>query len=452
MTFLVYELPKELLQQQRKLRRKWPFIQRHCCLLASLPLAFGSQSLSKLELCLNISGRCGINSLDESVREGEVVHDQQEQAYTQSFNCEGGKLSKLELAVPLEAVSPPEPPPETLSPPEPPDPPDAPFTLVFLLLLDTSCAFSQPVSKAPDLESCLLNMAFVFCDEVASLVYVGDTSFVFKYWYPADCSVVLCWCDLIHSTRPLSMIVIVSIESTMGWSISITIFVSLPRPFIQVLSERFSKLMLDDELISLVWYFGLSRGPFTAVCSFFTAVCSSIFVILKSFQLWQLNGLMHHISIHCLASSVMEFVPLPISLSTLCGFVAGSVMLKIRDTSNTEVLIKGFIAMLKIVDCALVAASILEIISLIVVSNFQGVVSLYSLMVVENRGLLDFISCLSSENQSFIFLPPLDLSPETTRYVGGGWSMVDGSDETTQIVFGECLARSAWDTDEIAME
>ncbi|KAH0932267.1 hypothetical protein HID58_009384 [Brassica napus] len=70
----------------------------------------------------------------------------------------------------------------------------------------------------------------------------------------------------------------------------------------------------------------------------------------------------------------------------------GSVMLKIRDTSNTEVLIKGFIAMLKIVDCALVAASILGIISLIVVSNFQGVVSLYSLMVVENRGLLDFIT------------------------------------------------------------
>ncbi|CAG7890310.1 unnamed protein product [Brassica rapa] len=67
-----------------------------------------------------------------------------------------------------------------------------------------------------------------------------------------------------------------------------------------------------------------------------------------------------------------------------------------------------------------------------------------------------FFSALSfsvySENQSFIVLPPLDLSPETTRYVGGGWSMVDGSDETTSIVFGECLARSAWDTDEIAME
>ncbi|KAL0748201.1 hypothetical protein Bca101_030203 [Brassica carinata] len=169
-----------------------------------------------------------------------------------------------------------EPPPEALSPPEPPDLPDAPFSLVFLLLFETSCAFSQPVSKSPDLESCLLNMAFVLCDEVASLVYVGDTSFVSKYWYPADCSVVLCWCDFIHSTLPLR-----------------------------------------------------------------------------------------------------------------------SVMLKIRDTSNTEVLIKGFVAMLKIVDCALVAASILGIISLIVVSNFQGVVLLYSSMVVEIRGLLDVISCLS---------------------------------------------------------
>ncbi|KAH0934681.1 hypothetical protein HID58_011798 [Brassica napus] len=122
---------------------------------------------------------------------------------------------------------------------------------------------------------------------------------------------------------------------------------------------------------------------------------NSIFVVLKSFQLWQLNGLMHHISIHCSVSSVMEFVPLPISSSTLCGFVAGSVMLKIRDTSNTEVLIKNFIVMLKIVNCAFVAASILGIISLIVVSNFQGVVSLYNSMVVEIRGLLDVISCLS---------------------------------------------------------
>ncbi|CAG7864686.1 unnamed protein product [Brassica rapa] len=58
----------------------------------------------------------------------------------------------------------------------------------------------------------------------------------------------------------------------------------------------------------------------------------------------------------------------------------------------------------------------------------------------------------ASDTQSFIVLPPLDLSPETTRNVGGGWSMVNGSYETAQIVFDECLVLSAWDTDEIAME
>lgn len=48
----------------------------------------------------------------------------------------------------------------------------------------------------------------------------------------------------------------------------------------------------------------------------------------------------------------MEFVFLPISSTTLCGFVAGNLKLKIRDTSNTEVLIKGCLAMLRIVNCA----------------------------------------------------------------------------------------------------
>ncbi|KAG2314890.1 hypothetical protein Bca52824_018012 [Brassica carinata] len=69
----------------------------------------------------------------------------------------------------------------------------------------------------------------------------------------------------------------------------------------------------------------------------------------------------------------------------------GSIMLKIKDTSNTGVLIKGFVAMLKIVDCALLCF-ILEFISLIVISIFLGIVSLYSSMVVEIRGLLDAIS------------------------------------------------------------
>ncbi|KAL0732324.1 hypothetical protein Bca4012_008533 [Brassica carinata] len=76
-------------------------------------------------------------------------------------------------------------------------------------------------------------------------------------------------------------------------------------------------------------------------------------------------------------------------------YLCGSLMLKIRDTSNTEILIKGFIAMLKIVDCALAAASISGVISLIVVANFQGFISLYSSIIAEIRGLLNVISCLS---------------------------------------------------------
>ncbi|KAG2303788.1 hypothetical protein Bca52824_032439 [Brassica carinata] len=257
-------------------------------------------------------------------------------------------------------------------------------------------------------------MAIVFSDEVASVVYVGDRIFVSKCWYPADCRVGHCWCDFIRSPLPFIMLVMVYVDSTMGCSFSITISISLPHPLIQVLSQRFYKLMLSDEWMSLVWYVGLSCGlfpspalvhPFTAVCSSFTAVCSPFFAVLKSFQLWQLNGFLPHVFIHhvnrvllevyCPVSSVMEFVVLSISSSILCGCVAGSLMLKIRDTSITEVVIKSFVAMLKIVDCALAAASILGVISLIVVSNFQGFVSLYSLMVVEIRGLLDVISCLS---------------------------------------------------------
>ncbi|CAF2055896.1 unnamed protein product [Brassica napus] len=105
----------------------------------------------------------------------------------------------------------------------------------------------------------------------------------------------------------------------------------------------------------------------------------------------------HHVNriVYCPVSAFMEFVLLPISSSTLCGFGVGNVLLKIRDTSNTEVLINGFVAMLKIVDCALVAASILGFISLIVVTNFQGFILLYSSIVAEIRRLLDIISCLS---------------------------------------------------------
>ena len=228
----------------------------------------------------------------------------------------------------------------------------------------------------------------------------------------AECSLFL-WVSLSPVAVTVcftSQLVNLVVASCTGCSALITTSCFIHLPTIQVVSLRFSNLFTGVVLIVLECCPGLSLvlvRPFTAVCCLFTALCSSTFVLLKSLsvQLWQLNGVMPHISIHhvnrvlldsyCLVSSFMEVVPLPISSSTLCGFVAGGLILKIRNSSNTEVLIKGFVAMLKIVDCALAAASILGVILLIVVSNFQGFVSLYSSMVVEIRGLLDVISCLS---------------------------------------------------------
>ncbi|KAF3587656.1 hypothetical protein F2Q69_00025532 [Brassica cretica] len=110
------------------------------------------------------------------------------------------------------------------------------------------------------------------------------------------------------------------------------------------------------------------------------------------------------VDIYCPLSSSMECVPFPISSSTLSGFVSGSKTFKIRDTSDIEVLIKGSskwcsisyvcVAISRIVNCALAAVSISGIISLNVVFNSQGLLSLCSL-VVETRGLLHAISCLS---------------------------------------------------------
>ncbi|WZZ65999.1 hypothetical protein YC2023_077369 [Brassica napus] len=133
----------------------------------------------------------------------------------------------------------------------------------------------------------------------------------------------------------------------------------------------------------------------------FTIHRRSTMLSYESYQatnLWQLNGLMFYISIHPVdrvlsdvyypSSFIMELVFLTVSSTTLCGFGAGSSMLEIRDTLNTKVLIKGGLAMLRIVNCALDAVSISGCISLFVVVNSQGFVSLFSLMVVEFRGLL----------------------------------------------------------------
>ncbi|WZZ84285.1 hypothetical protein YC2023_112864 [Brassica napus] len=87
------------------------------------------------------------------------------------------------------------------------------------------------------------------------------------------------------------------------------------------------------------------------------------------------------------------FTDVLISLVWYLGFSHGSSMLEIRDTSNTEVLIKGGLAMLRIVNCALDVVSISG--SLFVVVNSQGFVSIFSLMVVEFRGLLYVIGALA---------------------------------------------------------
>ncbi|KAF3581710.1 hypothetical protein DY000_02034215 [Brassica cretica] len=300
---------------------------------------------------------------------------------------------------------PPDPPPctpppvplEALSPPKPPDPHDASFGPVFLLLFDTSFDPAQALSRTSDLESLLLNLVFVTGDGVVSLVSIGDKVFASKCF------------KSIYPSLLFIMLVTVLVASTTGCTIPITTSCSMPHPLIHVLS-RFSNLIMGDELIFMGWYLGFSRVKslslaFTLV-RLFTVVCSPKFVVFKSFwvQVWQFVGLMPYITTHpvnrvlldvyCPLSSSMEFVSLCLS-STLCCCVAGSSMLKIRDTSNAEVLIKGFIAMLRIVNCALVAVSISGFISLIVVSISQGFISLSNLMFDEIRGLLYDISCLS---------------------------------------------------------
>ncbi|KAF3500678.1 hypothetical protein F2Q69_00044557 [Brassica cretica] len=103
---------------------------------------------------------------------------------------------------------PPHPPPctppplplEALSPPKPPDPIDASFGPVFLLLFDTSFDPAQALSRTSDLESLLLNLAFVTGDGVISLVSIGDKVFASKCLYPAVCSLFLC-SDLIMPLR-----------------------------------------------------------------------------------------------------------------------------------------------------------------------------------------------------------------------------------------------------------
>lgn len=104
----------------------------------------------------------------------------------------------------------------------------------------------------------------------------------------------------------------------------------LTLPIIQVVSLRFSNLIICVVLIYLECYVGLSGSPYLAlvrpfipICNPITALCSSAFVIFKLFciLLWlQLDGFMFDMSIppvngvllvdiYSSFSSFIEFVP-----------------------------------------------------------------------------------------------------------------------------------------------
>ncbi|KAH0937821.1 hypothetical protein HID58_005282 [Brassica napus] len=210
----------------------------------------------------------------------------------------------------------------------------------------------------------------------------------------AECSLFL-WVSLSPVAVTVcftSQLVNLVVASCTGCSALITTSCFIHLPTIQVVSLRFSNLFTGVVLIVLECCPGLSLvlvRPFTAL----DGVMSDISIPWVLF-----------VNIYCSLSSSMECVSLLISSSTLSGFVSGSKTFKIRDTSDIEVLIKGSskwcsiayvcVAISRIVNCALAAVSISGIISLNVVFNSQGLLSLCSL-VVETRGPHHAISCLS---------------------------------------------------------
>ncbi|KAL0793779.1 hypothetical protein Bca101_065156 [Brassica carinata] len=353
-------------------------------------------------------------------------------------------------------------------PPEPPDPPSSPvrasnsyFSTVKALTLCQSYLLDRPVlSKGLSIYSSHLLLLFSASESFLSpdlnlrfsqiSLYYGSGVLSFSIFslalvprssstsvlvagllvlslgssnglITAECSLSL-WVSsppVAITVRFIPRLVSLVVASCTGDSTLITTSCFLHLLTIQVVFLRFSNLFTGVVLIVLKCSRGLSSGPslalvraFTAVCSLFTALCSSAFVIFKyCVMLWQLDGVMSDFSIpwvllvdtYCPFSSSVECVPLPISLSTLSGFVSGSKTFKTRDTSVIEVLIKGSakwcsvayvcIAISKIVNCAVDAVSVSRIISPNVVFNSQGFLSLCSL-VVENRRPLYAISCL----------------------------------------------------------
>ncbi|KAG2313737.1 hypothetical protein Bca52824_025294 [Brassica carinata] len=151
----------------------------------------------------------------------------------------------------------------------------------------------------------------------------------------AECSLSL-WVSsppVAITVRFIPRLVSLVVASCTGDSTLITTSCFLHLLTIQVVFLRFSNLFTGVVLIVLKCSRGLSSGPSLALVRAFTA----------------LDGVMSDISIpwvllvdtYCQFSSSVECVFLPISLSTLSGFVSESKTFKIRDTSVIEVLIKS---------------------------------------------------------------------------------------------------------------
>ncbi|CAF2053797.1 unnamed protein product [Brassica napus] len=116
----------------------------------------------------------------------------------------------------------------------------------------------------------------------------------------------------------------------------------------------------------------------------------------------------------CLASLLMELV-LPKFLLVLRSSVAGSLVLKIRDTS-IYVLIKGsanwclitsaFVADYVIVKCAFVAVSVSSFRSLYVFYISSGYISIFSSIGIEFRGfstiLVAYVLCMPTSISVFL--------------------------------------------------
>ncbi|KAG2261648.1 hypothetical protein Bca52824_068727 [Brassica carinata] len=225
-------------------------------------------------------------------------------------------------------------------PPEPPDPPSSPvrasnsyFSTVKALTLCQSYLLDRPVlSKGLSIYSS--HLLFLFCLRIIHESDHESRDFLnFSILWLTDSYLILVAGLLVLSLGSSNGLITAEYTSCTGDSTLITTSCFLHLLTIQVVFLRFSNLFTGVVLIVLKCSRGLSSGPSLAVVRAFTALDG----VMSDFSIpWVLL-----VDTYCPFSSSVECVPLPISLSTLSGFVSGSKTFKTRDTSVIEVLIKG---------------------------------------------------------------------------------------------------------------